>query len=751
MRLLAAIACACVLLAGCTTEESVTHLTPYNGENAGQLANTIRQTYETRFSELEQKAQAHFAVRIFRATGSSPNLEAVTVDMGRWIYDLEQRLDSLKYEGYLERRSSTEHARRREISTVLRTRKEMFATRKDMIFHRRVLYITQKIRDFGLHEGRFRPLYDAACDHLRNANFAEFLLDAEVIRTYAGQTSNLVYWLRRVGVLDIEAEYIRAFQDVFMNSADDKIEAADYQNKLYGLTHIIIGDSNYYERIVSAEKHAWILDYFDRHILEILSWSKPDIIAEIALCFRLCGQRNHRVVRMAEEYLAKAFDPALGYIPSGGESIDFNISEHRNAVAYMVLADWDNLREGPFLDEEAVRSFVPIDIKPPLAPPALPIGGEPVPELTAFDWAMTAYMEANEISAGVLGVMKDGRIVMQRSYGWNDAEHTEPIRPDALMRIASVTKPFTAAAIRRLIDSRSISLDDRVFDLGQPGGGLLQIDPYPALGDERLKAITVRNLLEHTGGWDAEVAGDLTFRELEIANAMGIPSPPSRMDVARWILGRPLQFAPGERQLYSNEGFFFLGLVIEKLTGQDYLGFVQSAVLQPAGIPLSEISLGRTRISERQPREPWYDSRGMCPSVLDPGTDVECAYGGWALEDHVSTGSLIASTRALLGFLNSYYAVGARIGMPRRSGDSGTWTLSHTGGYAGTSSLIRQRGDGIQFAVIFNKRAPVPGDYAVAIRDLLDRVIDKEIKVWPDSSQLMIGSVSSNIMPSAQR
>jgi N-acyl-D-amino-acid deacylase len=395
------------------------------------------------------------------------------------------------------------------------------------------------------------------------------------------------------------------------------------------------------------------------------------------------------------------------------------------------LADWDALHEGPLLDPDAVRALVPVDLVPLEEPATLPWGGEAVPELSAFDWAMTAYMQSNGISAGVLGVMKDGEVILERSYGWQDEAHTQPLPPDALMRVASVSKPFTAAAVRRLIASGRISPDDRVFDLDGDGTGLLRIDPFPALTDDRLRRITVGHLLEHRGGWDPAAGRDLTFAELEVAEAMGLPCPPDRNAIARWILGRSLQFGPGERVAYSNEGYLFLGKVIETYSGQPYFDYLVPAVLEPAGIEAGEVRPGRTRLVDRHVREPWYDSRRSCRSVLEPGTDVDCAYGGWDLEAHLSTGRLIASTRALLRFLDTYYVIGPKIGLEREERRRGNWSLSHTGGFAGTSALARQRGDGIQYAVIFNRQAPSPADYASGIRELLDRVIDRHIENWP--------------------
>jgi N-acyl-D-amino-acid deacylase len=736
-RFIAPALLASICLLGCADHEVVEVLAPYRGDQGNQVAQVIRRTYESQFDDLSTKNQAHFAVRIYRATGRTPNLDAVTIDAAQWIDNLARHLDGLEMEGYVESESRSWHAARIEITEVLRARKEMFASRKEMLFHRRLLYTAQKLRDLGLHEGPFRSKYDAALRHLKGVDWSGFLLDPEVIRPYAAQTSNMVFWLKRIGVVDLENEYTRAFKAVFMASGDGQIPAADYQNKLYGLTHFIIGDSHYYQRTLPPAKHRWILDYFDRHILEILSWSKPDIVAEIAVCYKLCGLPDHRVVRMAEDYLARAFDPDLGFIPSGTGSADFDISEHRNALAYLVLADWDRLHVGPRLRADAVQAVARMKVKPLPEPPSLPWGGESVPGLAPFDWAMTTYMQKNQITAGLLGVMKDGEVVLQRSYGWSDPERKAPLAPDALMRIASLTKPFTAAAVRRLIDSDVISYDDRVFDLDGDGSGLLKIKPFPALGDRRLRQITVEHLLEHRGGWDSDSAGDLTFAELEIAESMGVPSPPSRLDVARWILGHTLQFTPGEEVAYSNEGYFFLGMIIEKYCGKAYFDFLVSAVLEPAGIDPKNVQMGRTRRADRHPREPWYDSGRSCESVFQPGTEVDCAYGGWDLEAHLSTGRLIASTKALLKLLDAYSIAGTPMGLELKGSRPGN--LSHTGGFPGTSALARQRRDGIHYVVIFNRRAAPPASYALGIRELLDRVIDTEIESWraPRASQIV--------------
>jgi CubicO group peptidase (beta-lactamase class C family) len=344
----------------------------------------------------------------------------------------------------------------------------------------------------------------------------------------------------------------------------------------------------------------------------------------------------------------------------------------------------------------------------------LPVSGESVPELVPFDNAMIEFMEAKGIEAGLLGVMKDGVVVLEHGYGWKDSGHTE----------ALPSKPITAAAIRRLVDAGAISLSDYIFDLGQPEGRLLELIPFLSLGDSRLANVTVQHCLDHEGGWDRDIAGDLTYKEIEIATDMRIPSPPGRENTARWILGQPLQHDPGTTYAYSNIGYMLLGLVIEKYTETDYMDFVHDEVFGLLEVDLEDIELGRTFAADQSPREPWYQYTGSCTNVFETSEMVNCPYGSWDHEARVSQGRVISATRPLLHFLESFYISGPSIGAPRTGTETSTWKRNHTGSLRGTNALARQRGDGVNYVVLFNKRPSSGSSYASQIRTILDDVID---------------------------
>ena len=365
-----------------------------------------------------------------------------------------------------------------------------------------------------------------------------------------------------------------------------------------------------------------------------------------------------------------------------------------------------------------------------------PTCGIPVPELASLDSAMQDIMQTNDIGAGILAMMKDNRVVYRRAFGWQDKDRSIPLRPDCMMRIASITKPFTAAAIRHLISNGLISLESQVFSGGDPTTGLLD---YEAFGtrDVRLTDITVNHLLKHQGGWDRDAPGipDHTYQEKQIAQEIGVASPPSRINVVRWIMGKPLQFDPGSDTSYSNIGYLLLGLIVEETTGQGLLDYLQTNVLDPIGISTGQIFYGRSFKADQDKREPYYDAGGsMAANVFYPASSqqpqVERPYGSWNHEARIGQGAMVADPFAILSYLAAHQISGSNIGGPRPS--PGNWKWNHTGSLRGTNCLARQRGDGINYAVFFNKRPSTGSSYALQMRLKIDEIIESgTILSWP--------------------
>ncbi len=391
-----------------------------------------------------------------------------------------------------------------------------------------------------------------------------------------------------------------------------------------------------------------------------------------------------------------------------------------------------------------------------------PVTGKANPNLADFDEMMIAFVKKHKVPGATLAVTKDGRLVYSRGFGYADLEAHQAMEANSLMRVASVSKPITAVAILMLIEQGKLKLDDLVFDL-------LKIEPFLEEADTfdpRWKKITIGHLLQHRGGWDRGKSFDPMFRSVKIAQALKVKPPAKPEHIIRYMAGKPLQFAPGERYAYSNFGYCLLGRVIEKVTGQSYEDFVRKSVLAPVGI--KDMKVGKTLASQRAAREAHYYAfkRELAPAVVGPklGKKVPLPYGAWYLEAMDSHGGWIASAADLVRFASAldrpdkcpilksesiqsmfarpeglaghgpkgkplavYYGCGWSVRVIGR----GKINTSHNGLLAGTAAHLMRRWDGVNWAVIFNTDRGAGGEYlAAAVAPLVHEAADR-VKEWP--------------------
>lgn len=350
-----------------------------------------------------------------------------------------------------------------------------------------------------------------------------------------------------------------------------------------------------------------------------------------------------------------------------------------------------------------------------------------------FERAMIGLMEKWEVPGGSLAVMKEGEIVLARGYGYANRETGELVQPDSLFRIASISKPFTAVAVLKLVEEGKLDLDTPAFqildDLQPPEGK--QVDP-------RIYQITIRNLLEHSGGWHRNASFDPMFMSRQIAQEMDIPGPPDCPTIIRYMLGQRLDFDPGTQYAYSNFGYCVLGRVIEKAAGMGYEDYVKAQILAPIGI--EEMHIGGSLPVDRHPGEVHYygtesePAQSVFPEITDATT---WPYGGFYLEAMDSHGGWVASAPDLVRFVaaldstnpdavlnadslsemlsrpdipfwgdtQNYYAKGWFV---RPSGEG--VSMWHGGSLPGTEGMIYQTASGLIWVVLFNTRPDPPTD-----------------------------------------
>jgi len=208
------------------------------------------------------------------------------------------------------------------------------------------------------------------------------------------------------------------------------------------------------------------------------------------------------------------------------------------------------------LDE--VRFNIPIDeARFKYSDPAL------IPATT--DEYIQDEMKQRRIPGLALVVIKNGEIIKTNGYGVANLEDDAPVTPDTVFELASVTKQFTATAIMRLIEQGKLKLDDPIIKL------------LPS-APNKWNGITIRHLLTHTSGL-AGGFGESLYDKKDIATA----------EVFRSVAEAPMESAPGERYNYSDPGYFLLGMIIEKVSGQRYRDFLAEQFFRPLEMTSSSV------------------------------------------------------------------------------------------------------------------------------------------------------------------
>jgi N-acyl-D-amino-acid deacylase len=385
---------------------------------------------------------------------------------------------------------------------------------------------------------------------------------------------------------------------------------------------------------------------------------------------------------------------------------------------------------------------------------AISVTGAAAPNLKALDDEITSLMRKWSIPGGQLAVVKDGRLIFAHGYGLADRDAGRTVQPDSLFRIASVTKPLTAAAILVLVQRGRLDLDAKIFDvLKLPG-----VSAKKAI-DPRWKRITIRQLLHHTAGFDRDASFDPMFRSYVVAKATGTTPPAGPHAIIRYMLGQRLDFDPGAKEAYSNFGYCLLGRVVEQVTGKPYAEAVQNLVLRPAGI--ARMKIGRTRLADRLPGEVRYytpddeQARSVFPDVKKP---VPWPYGGFYIEAMDAHGAWVASAVDLVRFTaaldgsrkpsilkpatvrliesrpappmpahsRDYYGLGWWV---RPVGRGANWW--HNGSLPGTMALLVRTHDGFAWAALFNLRPQDDGKFLGELDAGIWKAVGR-VQKWPE-------------------
>lgn len=354
-----------------------------------------------------------------------------------------------------------------------------------------------------------------------------------------------------------------------------------------------------------------------------------------------------------------------------------------------------------------------------------------------LDKAITSYMQQYKIPGAAVAVMRDGKLIKAKGYGWTNKAKRIKASPQQLFRIASVSKIVTGVSILQLIQAGKLHYQTKAFPL-------LQIKPLAKKQLNKVtQHITVRDLLLMAGGWgnSFDTGIDLNFGPLPwiATHKYHLKAPLTCYQTARLAQIVPLSYQPGTHFAYANPNFCLLGLLISKVnhlpyTPKAYENYIQRTLLTPLGI--SDMRIGNS--SKSLPNEVHYYAahpNKQLPYGKSNVLQKTYAFGGW-LASPIDLAKLMNGIPELLDkkeqqFIRNkpkHICYEDKKSLPQHFYSSGFWLYPQKrglawvghGGFTGTRAIVVKQTNGTIVALIFNKR-PLPN--RTALRQLITTLL----------------------------
>ena len=328
-----------------------------------------------------------------------------------------------------------------------------------------------------------------------------------------------------------------------------------------------------------------LTDYIGRY------GNKEISIKDGALYYQRIGGRGAALRAIAKDKFALNTDASLAFV------------RRENGAVFKVIIDWVDR------DREELKREEPAG-----TPQQNQSVGVSVRDESSLAKELAAFLEqsaARDAFSGSILVARNGKPIFTKAYGLANKNANTPNRVDTKFDIGSMNKMFTAVAVAQLVERGKLSFTDTVGKV---------LPDYP--NKEIAEKVTIHQLLTHTSGM-----GNY-FNEKFQANLKSLKTVPDYLPL---FAGDPLAFEPGSKWQYSNSGFTVLGLIIEKVSGQSYYGYVKQHIFKPAGMTntdsyerdtaVPDLAIGYMRMNDQgrpDPSVPLRENTSIRPAKGSP-------------------------------------------------------------------------------------------------------------------------------------
>lgn len=319
-----------------------------------------------------------------------------------------------------------------------------------------------------------------------------------------------------------------------------------------------------------------------------------------------------------------------------------------------------------------------------------------------LDQLINAYAKMYKFNGSAL-VAKNGVILLNKGYGYRNAEAKVANNEQTIFQLGSITKQFTSAVILKLQEEKKLNVADKLSNYF-PG--------YPK-GD----SITIEQLMTHTSGIYS-YTNDRKFMETEVTK------PANREMMMALFKDKPLDFSPGTGWNYSNSGYSLLGYIIEAVTKKSYEQAVRKYIFTPLQMTHSGFDFTHLKSKEKATGYFQLTDKDTLPA---PIVDSSVSYSAGSV--YSTTGDLYLWHKALEknNILSKDEQEKAYTPVKNKYGygwsiDSieGKRRVSHGGGIHGfVTNITRVPEDDICIVLLSNSSDPTLGEITESIFAIL--------------------------------
>lgn len=311
-----------------------------------KLVASIIKTYEKNIKHLSNYQKGHFFTRAYKVTGNRKYIGIlVEFAFAFCFHDFAEAGENIKRGKY---KYKQDIAFRKIKSQRARNRISLYKKHPKLKAYMDFLHYFIYINKFQLRKKVFMQRQGEVMESLKKENFSKIFLSTDKMKADGSYIFNCVYILKELKICDLTKEAVALLKEIYFKKNGElksKITKNNFISLIYALTHIIIAESEYYEK--EAKNNLWILNIFIDN-MEKIKELPIDTLAEVGICFKLCRKEK----QYKKEFNSVKEDVLRRYPHQNLKTKEAIIQkEHTNSMVMLLFSSKNNFYKGPSLEK----------------------------------------------------------------------------------------------------------------------------------------------------------------------------------------------------------------------------------------------------------------------------------------------------------------------------------------------------------------------------------------------------------------